>query len=49
MCQQGEGLDVTALHIMQEVAERRGVSTNQDAQADKPLTEREEEVSAGLT
>lgn len=46
--QQGKGGDVTTLHIMQEVAERRGVLTNQKAQTNKTLTEREEEVSARL-
>lgn len=46
--QQVKGNDITALHIMQEVAEWRGVSTNQDAQTNKTLTEREEEMSARL-
>lgn len=47
--QQVKRSDVTALQIMQEVAEWRGVSTNQDAQTDETLTEREEELSTWLT
>lgn len=49
MCQQGKGSDITALHIMQEVAEWRGVSTDQDAQTNKTLAEGEEEMSAWHT
>lgn len=47
--QQGKGSDITALHVMQEVGEWRGVSTNQSAQTSKTLTKREEEMSARLT
>lgn len=47
--QQWKGSDITALHIMQEVAEARGVSTDQGAQMNKTLAEREEEMSARLT
>ena len=47
--QKGKGSDITALHIMQEVTEWGGVSTNQDAETSKSLTEREEEMSARLT
>lgn len=47
--QQGKGSDITVLHVMQEVGEWRGVSTNQSAQASKTLTKREEEMSARLT
>lgn len=46
--QQGKGSDVTALCIMQEVGKWRGVTTDQDAQMDKTLTERKEEMSARL-
>lgn len=46
--QQGKRSDITALCIMQEVGKWRGVLTDQDAQMDKTLTERKEEMSARL-
>lgn len=48
VCQQRQRGDVTALRTLEEVGERRGVSTNQDAQLGKALAERGEETSAGL-
>lgn len=46
--QQVKGSDLVVLQILQEVAERRGVSTNQGTQTSKTLAEREEEVGARL-
>lgn len=48
VCQQGQRGDVTALRALQVVGKRCGVSTNQDAQARKTLTERRKEASARL-
>lgn len=48
MRQQWEAGDVTALGVVQEVAQRRRVASNQSAQVDKTLGEREEEVGARL-
>lgn len=46
--QQRQRGDVAALRTLEEVGERRGVPTNQDAQLGKTLAERGEETSAGL-
>lgn len=46
--QQREAGDVTALGVVQEVAQRCRVSPNQSAQVEKTLAEREEKVGARL-
>lgn len=47
--QQRKNRDIPALHIVQEIGECRGMPTNQGAQLNKTLADREEEMSALLT
>lgn len=46
MSEQRKGSDITALKVVQEVAEGGGVSSNQEAQRDKLVTNTEEEAGA---